>query len=90
MYSIAYPNMFTNSRTLLAKDHEATMNNLKLLLHSDKNALFGDPYFGADLTKTIYMQNNVILKDLVIDSIINLFILYTLIILLVILDNMKI
>ena len=69
MYSIAYPNMFTNSRTLLAKDHEATMNNLKLLLRSDKNALFGDPYFGADLTKTIYMQNNVILKDLVIDSI---------------------
>ena len=40
MYSIAYPNMFTTSRTLLAKDHEATMNNLKLLLRSDKNALF--------------------------------------------------
>lgn len=61
--------MFSSSRTLLAKDHEATMNNLKLLLRSDKNGLYGDPYFGADLTKVIYMQNNIILKDLVVDSI---------------------
>lgn len=69
MYSLAFPNMFSSSRVLLAKDHEATMNNLKLLLRSDKNGLFGDPYFGADLTKVIYMQNNIILRDLVVDSI---------------------
>lgn len=69
MYSIAFPNMFTSSRTLLYKDNEATTSNLSLMLKSDKNSLFGDPYYGTNLRNTFFSQNNVILQDLVIDEI---------------------
>ena len=69
MNSLSFPNMFTSARTVLLKDHEATMTNLKLLLLSDKNSLFADPYFGTELKKVLFEQNNVVLRDLVIDSI---------------------
>lgn len=69
MYSIAFPKMFGSSRTLLLKDHDAIKSNLRLLLVSEKTALFGDPYFGTELKKVIFEQNNSIIKDLVIDEI---------------------
>lgn len=69
MYSIAFPNMFDNSRTKLYKDTKATASNLWLLLKSDKLTLFGDPYFGTSLKKAIFEQNDSILKDLLIDEI---------------------
>ena len=69
MQSIAYPNMFTSSKTLTYSDHEATMSNLKLMLKSDRNSMFGDPYYGTNLKNTLFAQNNVVLKDLVIDEI---------------------
>ena len=69
MQSIAYPDMFTSSRTLTYTDHDATLSNLILLLKSDKNSLFGDPDFGTNLQKVIFMQNNIVLQDLVIDEI---------------------
>lgn len=69
MYSIAYPNMFSSSSTNLFKDHEATYSNLSLMLRSDKESLFGDPYYGTNLRKVFFAQNNVVLQDLVIDEI---------------------
>lgn len=69
MYSISFPNMFDSSKTLLIKDHEATISNLKLLLVSYKGSLFGDPYFGTNLKKMFYEQNSEVLKDLLIDDI---------------------
>lgn len=69
MYSMAFPNMFDNSRTKLYKDTKATASNLWLLLKSDKLTLFGDPYFGTSLKKAIFEQNDSILKDLLIDEI---------------------
>lgn len=69
MYSIAFPNMLGNSSTKLYRDHEATSSNLKLLLLSYKNELFGDPYFGTNLKKLMFDQNNVVIRDLVIDDI---------------------
>ena len=69
MQSLAFPNMFTSSRTLTYSDHEATLSNLRLLLKSDRNSLFGDPYYGTNLQHVIFMQNNVVLQDLVIDEI---------------------
>ena len=69
MYSIAFPDMFTSSKTNLVKDHEATVSNMRLLLASWKESLFGDPYFGTRLKSFIYEQNNVVLQDLIIDDI---------------------
>ena len=68
MNSIAFP-MLNNSSTNIIKDHDATASNLKLLLLSDKTSLFGDPYFGTNIKKLIHDQNNIVIRDLVIDDI---------------------
>lgn len=69
MYSIKFPDMLSNTTTNLVEDHEATLSNLKLLLLSDKYSLFGDPYYGTNLKKLMFNQNNTVLADLVIDDI---------------------
>ena len=69
MKSININNMFSNISTNTILDKDATMQNLKLLLETSKGELFGDPYFGTNLKKMIYDQNDIILKDLVIDDI---------------------
>lgn len=69
MQSGAFPIMFGNTSTKIIEDKEATMSNLRLLLHSTKKALLGDPYFGTNIKKLIYEQNNTVLRDLVIDEI---------------------
>lgn len=69
MYSIAFPEMFNSAGTKLVKDHEATISNMRLLLASWKKSLFGDPYFGTNIKNFIYEQNNIILRDLIIDDI---------------------
>lgn len=69
MNSIAFPIMLNNSSTNTVKDHDATASNLKLLLLSDKTSLFGDPYFGTNIKKLIHDQNNIVIRDLVIDDI---------------------
>ena len=69
MYSINFPKMFTSSKTLLLEDHAATLSNLKLLLASDRGGLFGDPYYGTILKRFIFDQNDLIVKDLIIDAI---------------------
>lgn len=69
MQSISFPKMFTNTTTRLLSDHEATVSNLRLLLMSEKNSLFGDPYFGTNIRKLIFEPNNVVLQDIVIDEI---------------------
>ena len=69
MYSIAFPEIFSSAGTRLIKDKDATISNLRLLLASWKNSLFGDPYFGSNIKNFIYEQNNIILRDLIIDDI---------------------
>lgn len=69
MYSIQFPNMVSNTSTNIVKDHEATASNLKLLLASDKYSTLGDPYYGTNLRRLLFEQNNQILRDLVIDDI---------------------
>ncbi len=69
MNSLAFPNIFNNTSTNVIEGHEATLSNLKLLLASSKNSLFGDPYFGTVIKKLIFEQNNKILQDIVIDEI---------------------
>jgi phage baseplate assembly protein W len=54
---------------LIIEDHAATASNLKLLLASDKYSLLGDPYYGTNLKRLMFEQNNQILRDLIIDDI---------------------
>lgn len=68
MTSIAFPTFLNTTSTILYKDHEATASNLKLTLLSMKNELFGDPYFGTNIQKLMFEQNNSVLKDIIIDD----------------------
>lgn len=69
MNSIAFPKMVSNTTTKIVSGHDATASNLKLLLAADKYSLFGDPYYGTNLKRLMFEQNNQILRDLVIDDI---------------------
>lgn len=70
MKSINYPKMFnTLTSSDITKDKEATKNNLKLLLGSEKTTLFGDPYYRIKLKYYMFEQNGLLLKDIIIDEI---------------------
>lgn len=69
MYSIAFPDMLNSADTRLVKDKDATMSNLRLLLACWKQSLFGDPYFGTNIKRFVHEQNNIILRDIIIDDI---------------------
>ena len=69
MYSFSFPSMLSSARSNLIEDHNAIKSNLILLLSSDKTSLFGDPFFGTDLKRFIFEQNNKVIKDLIIDEI---------------------
>ena len=66
--SIAFPNMFTGTSTNFVTDKEATFQNLKYLILSEKGELFGDPFYGVGLKKYLFDQNDTIIKDLVLDD----------------------
>lgn len=76
MYSCDFPNMFQGQKTLLLQDNSAAINNLMLLLASDKRTLFGDPFFGTELKKYLFDQNSNVVKDIVIDQIYSAIITY--------------
>lgn len=69
MYSIKFPDMILGVTTALVEDKKATEQNLKLMLLSDRGALFGDPYFGTLWRKLLFDQNSEILRDIIIDDI---------------------
>lgn len=69
MKSLSFPKMFNSTSTKISIDEEATKQNLLLLLKSEKQELFGDPYFGVRLKRYLFDQNNYILKDIIIDEI---------------------
>ena len=69
MNSIKFPNMFGQRSTNIVEDLEATKQNLKLVLHTKRGELFGDPYFGSTLIKYMFEQNSQILADIVVDEI---------------------
>ena len=66
--SIAFPNMFTRTSTNFVTDKEATFQNLKYLILSEKGELSGDPFYGVGLKKYLFDQNDTIIKDLVLDD----------------------
>ena len=66
--SIEFPNMFTRTSTNFVTDKEATFQNLKYLILSEKGELFGDPFYSVGLKKYLFDQNDTIIKDLVLDD----------------------
>lgn len=69
MNSLSFPQIFNSATTLVVRDKQATEQNLKLLLTADRGGLFGDPAFGSNLKRLLFEQNNLILRDIVIDEI---------------------
>lgn len=67
--SIKYPDMFRSASTKTITGSEATLQNLKTLLLTEKGSLFGDPYYGTNLKKLLFEQNNQVLRDIVIDDV---------------------
>jgi len=72
MNGIKFPKMFNTNNTRVWKPsehHEITMQNVKVLLHTERGELIGDPYFGLLLKHFFFEQNNYILRDQIIDMI---------------------
>ena len=69
MNSIRFPNMFENNSTTVTEGKSASLQNLKLLLGSEKGELLGDPFFGIRKSKYIFNQNGFVLKDIIVDEI---------------------
>lgn len=70
MNSISFPDMFRATSTKVKTDgHDATFQNLLLVLGAEKGDFIFDPYFGIRLRAYLFDQNNYILRDIIIDEI---------------------
>ena len=70
MRSISFPNMFKTTSTIVKTDsHDATYQNILLVLGAEKGDFVFDPYFGIRLRRYLFDQNNYILRDVIIDEI---------------------
>lgn len=69
MYSFSFPNMLNQTTAALLADKEAIRSNMYLLVSSERNTLFGDPYYGCLFRKYLFEQSERIVKDLLIDHI---------------------
>lgn len=67
--SISFPNMFKNNSTQTVDDLNASKQNLKLTLLSEKGEFKYDPFFGVRLKKYMFDQNNFVLRDILLDEI---------------------
>ena len=67
--SIGFPRMFNINATVVKYDHDATVQNYKNLLWSEKYELFGDPGYGINIKGHIHDQNGVVLRDLIADEV---------------------
>lgn len=69
MKSIKFPNMISHNYVQTVSDEAATLQNLKLLLNSEKGEFTFDPFFGIRLKRYMFEQNNLVLRDILIDEI---------------------
>lgn len=69
MKSIKFPNMLRHNSIQTVDDEDATLQNLKLLLNSEKGEFKFDPFFGIRLKRYMFEQNNLVLRDILIDEI---------------------
>lgn len=72
MKSIKFPKMFnTNSTNCFKADeyNDATLQNTRLLLKTDRGEIISDPYFGLPIKAFMYEQNDYILREAFTDMI---------------------
>lgn len=69
MKSISFPKMISHNYIQTVSDYDATLQNMKLLLGSEKGEFIFDPFFGIRLKRYMFEQNNKILMDILIDEI---------------------
>lgn len=68
MFSFSFPRMFNHTTAKLIEDKDAIRSNMILLLSSERETLFGDPYYGSQLRKYIFEQSSSIVVDILIDE----------------------
>ena len=68
MHSFSFPRMFNQTTANIVSDKEAIRSNMLLLLKSEQETLFGDPYYGTQLKKYLFEQSGSIVVDLLIDQ----------------------
>ena len=61
--------MINHNRVQTVEGHDATLQNIKLVLGSEKGEFKFDPYFGIRLKRYMFEQNNFVLQDLLLDEI---------------------
>ena len=69
MKAISFPKMLKNNAVNTVSDYAATLQNLKLVLGSEKGEFKFDPFFGVRLKRYFFEQNNSILRDILLDEI---------------------
>ena len=69
MKSISFPKMISHNYIQTVSDYDATLQNMKLLLGSEKGESIIDPFFGIRWKRYMFEQNNKILMDILIDEI---------------------
>ena len=69
MKSISFPKMISHNYVQTVSDYDATLQNMKLLLGSEKGEFVFDPFFGIRLKRYTFEQSNKILMDILIDEI---------------------
>lgn len=67
--SLEFPNMLYHNAAQTVSDNAATMQNLKLMLGSEKGQFLFDPFFGVRLKRYMFEQNNYVLRDILLDEI---------------------
>lgn len=61
--------MIKNKTVQTVSDYDATLQNMKLVLGSEKGEFKFDPFFGIRLKRYMFEQNNPILLDVLRDEI---------------------
>ena len=70
MISIKFPDMLSlNKVNLIYDNSEATLSNLRTLLHCDRKTMIGDPAFGSYAREYLFEQNDSMLRDIIIDGV---------------------
>lgn len=69
MNAIKFPDMITHNHVQTVDDYDATLQNMKLFLSSEKGEFVFDPFFGIRLKRYLFEQNNIILQDILCDEI---------------------
>lgn len=69
MKSIKFPNIISHNSAQIVTDEDATFQNIILLLSSEKGEFKFDPFFGIHLKRYMFEQNNLVLRDILVDEI---------------------